>query len=148
MMKKKAGVFLLAVLLLFTACGEKEKEVELTTETEIEEVQGAVDLPAGSSEDQVDIESYLETREDGILTETDESEMLPFVFSADASWIWDRSNDNDTWMCLRKTVSLSEEESAAVTAHISVDSKYWLYINGEPVVLEGGVKRGMSQQLL
>lgn len=27
-------------------------------------------------------------------------------------------------------------------ARIAVDSKYWLWINGEPVVFEGGLKRG------
>lgn len=31
-----------------------------------------------------------------------------------------------------------------LNAYISCDSKYWLYLNGQNVVFEGGVKRGPS----
>ena len=60
-----------------------------------------------------------------------------------AKFIWDSSDgsEENVWMCLRKTVAL-EKVPQTLTAFISADSKYWLYINGETVVFEGGVKRG------
>ena len=63
-----------------------------------------------------------------------------------AKWIWDKDNltKKNVWMCFRKTVSLDEAPEKLI-ADISADSKYWLYINGETVVLEGSVKRGPSK---
>ena len=60
-----------------------------------------------------------------------------------AGYIWDASDgsEENVWMCFRKTVDLAEAPEA-LTAYISADSRYWLYINGEPVVFEGGLKRG------
>ena len=47
-------------------------------------------------------------------------------------------------MSFRKTVNL-DEIPKIVEAHISVDSKFWLWINGEMVMFEGGLSRGPSQ---
>ncbi len=60
-----------------------------------------------------------------------------------AKWIWDKENltEKNVWMCFNKKVSLDKIPEELV-AHISADSKYWLYINGETVVFEGSVKRG------
>ncbi len=60
-----------------------------------------------------------------------------------AKWIWDKENLTETnvWMCFNKKISL-EKTPEELIAHISADSKYWLYINGETVVFEGNVKRG------
>ncbi len=60
-----------------------------------------------------------------------------------AKWIWDEDNltEENVWMCFYKKVSL-DKLPEELTAHISADSKYWLYINGETVVFEGSVKRG------
>ncbi len=60
-----------------------------------------------------------------------------------AKWIWDRDNltQKNTWMCFSKKITL-DKLPESLTAHISADSKYWLYINGETVVFEGNVKRG------
>jgi hypothetical protein len=60
-----------------------------------------------------------------------------------AQWIWDKDNltEKNVWMCFNKKLSL-DKVSKELIAHISADSKYWLYINGETVVFEGGVKRG------
>ena len=60
-----------------------------------------------------------------------------------AKWIWDTENltEKNVWMCFNKKVTLNEIPEE-LTAHISADSKYWLYINGENVVFEGNVKRG------
>lgn len=59
-----------------------------------------------------------------------------------AKWIWQEDEGpENTWMCFRKTITLKEVPEKAV-AHIAVDSKYWLWINGNIIVREGGVKRG------
>lgn len=59
-----------------------------------------------------------------------------------ANWIW-TSDDGpaNTWVCFRKKFSLNDAPASAI-ANIGADSKYWLWINGEPVVFEGGLKRG------
>ena len=60
-----------------------------------------------------------------------------------AKWIWDKENltEKNVWMCLGKNVNL-ERVPTHLVAHISADSKYWLYVNGERVVFEGSLKRG------
>ncbi|MBR4451929.1 MAG: alpha-L-rhamnosidase N-terminal domain-containing protein, partial [Clostridia bacterium] len=60
-----------------------------------------------------------------------------------ANYIWDSSDgtEQNVWMCFRKSVELSSVPKK-LNAFISADSKYWLYINGESVVFEGGVKQG------
>jgi len=63
-----------------------------------------------------------------------------------AKWIWDKENltEKNVWMCFNKKVNINKIPKK-LTAHISADSKYWLYINGETVVFEGNVKRGPSK---
>ena len=63
-----------------------------------------------------------------------------------AKWIWDKDNltEKNVWMCFDKRVNLTKLPEELV-AHISADSKYWLYINGETVVFEGNVKRGPEE---
>jgi len=51
------------------------------------------------------------------------------------------SKDVNQWSCYRKVVHLDKAPRKAV-ARIAVDSKYWLWINGELVVFEGQLKRG------
>ena len=60
-----------------------------------------------------------------------------------AKWIWDTDNltQNNVWLCFNKNVNLDSVPEELI-AHISADSKYWLYINGVNVVFEGSVKRG------
>ncbi len=61
-----------------------------------------------------------------------------------AQWLWQQEDGpSNTWMCFRKTVTLDEVPSQ-VEALISVDSKFWMWINGEMVVIEGGLSRGPS----
>ena len=45
------------------------------------------------------------------------------------------------WICFRKSFDLKEIAPSS-KLYIAVDSKYWLWINGKPVVFEGGLKRG------
>lgn len=58
-----------------------------------------------------------------------------------AQWIWKADKGINSWMCFRKQVDLAVVPDKAV-ARIAVDSKYWLWINGELVVFEGGLNRG------
>ena len=45
------------------------------------------------------------------------------------------------WIAFRKDFNL-KSIPGSVPARIAVDSKYWLWINGEMVVFEGQLKRG------
>ncbi len=60
-----------------------------------------------------------------------------------AKWIWNEENpaEKNVWMCFNKKVTLDSAPDKLI-AHISADSKYWLYINSETVVFDGNVKRG------
>lgn len=50
---------------------------------------------------------------------------------------------SNTWLIYRKTFDLNEVPES-LTANIAADTKYWLWINDEMVVFEGGLKRGPS----
>ena len=50
----------------------------------------------------------------------------------------------NTWLLFRKDVILSDIPGS-LTARIAVDSKYWLWINDQLVVFEGGLKRGPAR---
>ena len=59
-----------------------------------------------------------------------------------APWIWSAEDGpGDTWMCFRHEVML-EKVPATVSAVLAADSLYWFWINGVPVVEQGGLKRG------
>ncbi len=59
-----------------------------------------------------------------------------------AKWIWNNEESSpNTWMCFRKTINIDKIPQYC-KAFISVDSKYWLWINGKQVVFEGGLNRG------
>ena len=51
------------------------------------------------------------------------------------------SSGDNSWIAFRKSVNL-ESVPSSLKARIAADSKYWLWINGELVVFEGGLKRG------
>jgi alpha-L-rhamnosidase len=60
-----------------------------------------------------------------------------------ANWIWQSvDGPQNTWMCFRKTISLPSAPASAPT-RIAADSKYWLWINGQLAVFEGGLKRDL-----
>ena len=63
-----------------------------------------------------------------------------------AKWIWDEENitEENVWMCFNKKITL-ENQPEELIAHISADSKYWLYINGKTVIFEGSAKRGPDE---
>ena len=69
------------------------------------------------------------------------------VFAQDARWITSSDENADkpnTWIEFRKDFSIDklDKKLSSVEAEIAVDSKYWLWVNGEMVVFEGGLKRG------
>ncbi len=60
----------------------------------------------------------------------------------DADWIWCTEADSeDTWVCFRKEVILSDEPASAA-AWISCETKYQLWVNGTRVIFDGGLNRG------
>lgn len=62
-----------------------------------------------------------------------------------ADWIWQKSDGPaNIWMAFRKEIDFDRNPVSAV-AKIAVDSKYWLWINGEQIIFEGGVKRGPNR---
>ncbi|WP_194766542.1 alpha-L-rhamnosidase C-terminal domain-containing protein [Tamlana sp. I1] len=62
-----------------------------------------------------------------------------------AQWIWqEEDGPSNTWMSFRKTITINEIPEI-VQANIAVDSKFWLWINGQIVLFEGGLSRGPSQ---
>ncbi|WP_460545039.1 alpha-L-rhamnosidase-related protein [Echinicola sediminis] len=64
--------------------------------------------------------------------------------SGDAKWIWqEEEGPANTWMSFRKTIDLEKVPNKALTK-IAADTKYWLWINGEMVLFEGGLARGAA----
>lgn len=62
-----------------------------------------------------------------------------------AHWItnsWVQSTAN-TWISYRKEVNVTKRPERLI-AKIGADTKYWMWINGELAVFEGGLKRGPS----
>ena len=60
-----------------------------------------------------------------------------------ASWITKeyQSGLPNTWLGFRKSFDIASVPESVI-ARISADTRYWLWINGELVVREGGLKRG------
>ena len=60
-----------------------------------------------------------------------------------AKWIWqkEKKSSKNIWLCFNKRVSI-QSVPEELSASIAAENKYWLYINGELVVREGGLKRG------
>ncbi|MDQ6523191.1 Ig-like domain-containing protein [Nocardioides sp. LHD-245] len=67
----------------------------------------------------------------------------------DAYWIWssDASSVNN-WTAFRRTFTIDDLAALpdTVNARIAVETKYWLYLNEELIVFEGGVKRGPDRE--
>ena len=65
----------------------------------------------------------------------------------EAKWITadtPQANDPNTWIEFRKDFNIEklDRKMTSVEAEIAVDSKYWLWVNDQLVVFEGGLKRG------
>ncbi len=57
-----------------------------------------------------------------------------------AHWIGPSDSSTNLWLCYRKSFPLPSQPAGAV-ARIAVDSKYWLWVNGQMAVREGELKR-------
>ncbi|MBQ9474878.1 MAG: glycoside hydrolase [Bacteroidales bacterium] len=62
--------------------------------------------------------------------------LASFITSADF-----KTGDRGVWIAYREDVQVGAIPSQVI-ARIAADSKYWLWINGEMAVFEGGLKRG------
>ncbi len=80
---------------------------------------------------------HIRTSGPGNFTKTKPSEFK-------ALWIQPQvSNDSlNAWTVYYKSVYLNEVPATPLVARIATDTKYWLWINGKPVVRMGGLKRG------
>ncbi len=64
--------------------------------------------------------------------------------SWDAQWIWQpETGPANAWVAFRKKFT-PKTIPEQVTARIATDTKFWLWINGNLVVFEGGLARGPS----
>lgn len=62
------------------------------------------------------------------------------------SWIWSKSESRENrWVCFVRDFELEEQSDKGILM-IAVDTKYWLYVNENLVVFEGGIKRGPGYQ--
>ena len=69
------------------------------------------------------------------------------VQAQEANWITAEDstcNERNVWIEFRKAFDLKKKVKKA-EARIAADSKYWLWINGEMAVFEGGLKRGPNR---
>jgi len=58
-------------------------------------------------------------------------------------WIGPAASYTNLWLCYRKTFTLPSQPASAI-ARIAVDSKYWLWVNGQMAVREGELKRDVN----
>lgn len=51
-----------------------------------------------------------------------------------------------SWICFRGELNIDTKNVSKNTLRIAADTKYWLWVNGELQVFEGGLKRGPTPQ--
>ena len=70
-------------------------------------------------------------------------ELLSFrdPFTADSIWI--NKNGVAVWAAFSKDIQLDEDKDVAIF-DIACDTYYWLWVNGEEIVWEGSLKRGVT----
>ena len=66
----------------------------------------------------------------------DAPQLLP-----EAQWIWSGDTENNVWVDFITTFTLEQVPEEA-PAEIGAENKYYLYVNGQQVVYDGGLKRG------
>ena len=67
----------------------------------------------------------------------------PLKENWNAKWIWqkEKKRSKNIWLCFNKKVNINSVPQKLI-ADIAAENKYQLFVNGEIVVLEGGLKRG------
>ena len=86
-----------------------------------------------------------ETSAEEVIEDVAEIEKDEIPVEWHGKYIWNDETENDTWTYFRKKLNIENENFGNVVAQIAVDSKYWLYINGEMVIREGAEKRGQTE---
>ncbi|MBO4535527.1 MAG: hypothetical protein J5755_06295, partial [Clostridia bacterium] len=81
---------------------------------------------------QHDHTAYAETRD-----------LLDFRAPFEADYIWIKEDGVAVWAAFSKDVYL-EEDADLATLDVACDTHYWLWVNGEEIVWEGGLKRGVT----
>ena len=72
----------------------------------------------------------------------EEKETSEESFSWVANYIWAEESEPNMWACFRKDFFVSSKKDIEnVKFRIAVDSKYFMYINGELVVRDGALKK-------
>ena len=73
------------------------------------------------------------------------SDSCPASFPWKAQWINTErcQSATNTWLIYRKSFAVTNVPNQLI-ARIAADSKYWLWINDQLVIFEGGLKRGPS----
>ena len=73
------------------------------------------------------------------------SDSCPESFPWKAQWINTErcQSATNTWLIYRKSFAVTNVPNQLI-ARIAADSKYWLWINDQLVIFEGGLKRGPS----
>lgn len=72
----------------------------------------------------------------GYIYAQDDNNVAKWITTAD-----NNVNEPNRWIAFRKDFTVNNVPSKAL-AQIAVDSKYWLWINGNMVIFEGNLKRG------
>jgi hypothetical protein len=73
----------------------------------------------------------------------DERPLLTFREPFTADYIWIEENGVAVWAAFAKEIVLEKDADSAVL-DIACDTYYWLWVNGEEIVWEGGLKRGVT----
>ena len=63
----------------------------------------------------------------------------PEILKTEAKWIWSAEHGKNTWLAFRKKSICA---GGTHIVKIAAETRYWLYINGELVIKDGGLNRG------
>lgn len=92
---------------------------------------------SGASLTRTQSEPWIGTEWNDKVTSLIISKLAPSAWQA--NWIWTSAQGPaNTWLALRKKVTLSAKPARALTK-IAAENKYWLYINNQLVVKDGGL---------
>ena len=72
----------------------------------------------------------------------EERELLSFRAPFEADAIWIEESGVAVWAAFSRDIDLAEDADAVLD--IACDTYYWLWVNGEEIVWEGGLKRGVT----
>jgi alpha-L-rhamnosidase len=67
---------------------------------------------------------------------------LPYFWNVPAASERQRAAGCNEWFAARATLHVPQGTSESLRLHVAADTKYDLYLNGKPIVREGGLKRG------